>query len=203
MYRGVERLGLPPTRLDYEKLSRKLAAGNHWQGTRYYTGRVTQGMGELRYRNQRYLLNSLARVKGISCHTGSVVPRSPEKAMQRVSSLLKTLSEQGADSFDAAMLKRIEKTYSALDAVRYVEKEVDVMIALDMLALMSRYDVAYLLSADADFIPAVRKVRESGREVVVASCTPRTRLNRAASTFIHLDEGYLAACGGEAVNSSQ
>ncbi len=42
----------------------------------------------------------------------------------------------------------------------HVEKQVDVAIAVDLvtMAFRDQYDVAYFLSADADFVSAVREV---------------------------------------------
>ena len=42
----------------------------------------------------------------------------------------------------------------------YVEKQADVWIAVDLVSMAYRdeYDVAYLLSADADYVSAVREV---------------------------------------------
>lgn len=53
---------------------------------------------------------------------------------------------------------------------RAVEKGVDTAIATDLLSLAweGAYDVAILLTSDADFIPAVERVQEKGLKVVNA-----------------------------------
>ena len=51
----------------------------------------------------------------------------------------------------------------------YEEKGVDVILAIN-LVLMARdgeYDVAYLVTGDSDFAPAVQMVRQIGKEVVL------------------------------------
>jgi len=50
------------------------------------------------------------------------------------------------------------------------EKGIDIMLATDMLvhAIWNNYDVAILVSGDADFEPAVRRVRDFGKKVYVA-----------------------------------
>lgn len=45
------------------------------------------------------------------------------------------------------------------------EKGVDVGIAIDMIAKLQAYDVAVLVSGDADFLPAVRHLKDSLRQV--------------------------------------
>lgn len=90
----------------------------------------------------------------------------------------------------------------------WVEKAVDVMIATDMvtMAYENKYDVAYLISADGDFTPAVEKVQKTKRQVFVAS--PRygakrkgknqpkygARLAGAADTFIPLRPEFFDDC---------
>ncbi len=53
---------------------------------------------------------------------------------------------------------------------RYEQKQVDVMLALDLVKLswLGRVDVAVLVAGDDDFVPAVREAREYG--VVVRLC---------------------------------
>ena len=48
-----------------------------------------------------------------------------------------------------------------------VEKAVDVMLAVDLVVMAERneFDVAYLLSADGDYTPAVEHVRTLGKQV--------------------------------------
>lgn len=50
----------------------------------------------------------------------------------------------------------------------YTEKAVDVIVAINlvMMARNNDYDVAYLITGDSDFAPAVDMVRQIGKEVV-------------------------------------
>jgi uncharacterized LabA/DUF88 family protein len=52
---------------------------------------------------------------------------------------------------------------------RYEQKQVDVMLAVDMVLLVSesRADVVVLVAGDQDFVPAVKAVRERGAYVVL------------------------------------
>jgi uncharacterized LabA/DUF88 family protein len=48
------------------------------------------------------------------------------------------------------------------------EKALDVTLAIDMLRLAPIYDVAVLLALDADYMPAIRAVKDLGKRVAVA-----------------------------------
>jgi len=53
-----------------------------------------------------------------------------------------------------------------------IEKGVDVMVAADMINLClikEKCDVCVLVSGDADFLPAMKLIKEQGREVITAS----------------------------------
>lgn len=76
----------------------------------------------------------------------------------------------------------------------YVEKGVDVAIAIDMLSLATNgvYDTAILVSCDADFIKAVEAVRGVGKHVEVACFFRAFRLKQAADKVISLNAQALA-----------
>ena len=69
-------------------------------------------------------------------------------------------------------------------------------IATDMVAMAYKdeYDVAYLLSADGDFISAIREVRATGRKVFVSSPVSGYQLSQAADTFIPLTRDPFRSC---------
>lgn len=53
----------------------------------------------------------------------------------------------------------------------YVQKEVDVSLACEMLehALLNHFDIAIVVSGDRDFVPAMQKVQAAGKRVEVAA----------------------------------
>jgi uncharacterized LabA/DUF88 family protein len=63
-------------------------------------------------------------------------------------------------------------------------------------AIGGAIDTAYLVSGDADFLPAVAIVRSMGKRVSVASPDVSARLIRAADAAIRLDATWFADCGG-------
>ncbi|MEH7328097.1 NYN domain-containing protein [Priestia megaterium] len=77
----------------------------------------------------------------------------------------------------------------------YVEKGVDVHIAIDMLTLAfhNAYDNAIILSADTDYIPVVEQVRQMGKNVTL--CIPDKqvagRMKAACDDWIVLNKEDL------------
>lgn len=73
------------------------------------------------------------------------------------------------------------------------EKQVDVYLATQMVALAyeNAYDVAYLISGDEDFAPAIELVQAKGKNVVAVSFkrSLSDELDRKADMVLQLDEG--------------
>ncbi len=78
----------------------------------------------------------------------------------------------------------------------YIEKGVDVAIAVDMLDLQNTYETAVLISGDSDFCRAVQLVKRGGKHVENASTrTISSRdLQQACDVFYLLDGEYLKDC---------
>ena len=75
----------------------------------------------------------------------------------------------------------------------YREKGVDTRISVEVVDLAHRdeYDAAYLLSADADFVPAVEVARRLGKTVVAASPRPGYGLTRAVHKYLKLTPDWF------------
>jgi uncharacterized LabA/DUF88 family protein len=82
------------------------------------------------------------------------------------------------------------------DATVFVEKAVDVFLAIDLvtMAIKNLYDAAYLLSADGDYTPAVAEVRSLGKKVYAASPLSGAQLAKAVNSFIHLRADWFDDC---------
>jgi len=76
----------------------------------------------------------------------------------------------------------------------YIEKGIDVAIAVDMLSMAVKniYDTAILVSCDGDYVKAVDAVKDTGRHVEVACFARAYRLRQRADKIIHLDTASLA-----------
>ncbi|MHB8840686.1 MAG: LabA-like NYN domain-containing protein [Candidatus Aquicultor sp.] len=74
----------------------------------------------------------------------------------------------------------------------YIEKGVDIKIAIDMLtkAFNDEYDVAVLISADSDFEEVVKAVRGLGKRVELGTFTNRKafHLGQACNKLLMLDK---------------
>jgi uncharacterized LabA/DUF88 family protein len=124
----------------------------------------------------KLLLNYLAgdaAVVGSYFYTG-VDPQNKEQ-----SKFLYWLSHNGFSVVTKRLIQRQNGSKKA---------NLDIEIALDMLGLQDRYDVAILVSGDGDFICAVNKLAQSGKRIVVASFRSTTSkdLIKAAHQYIDL-----------------
>ncbi|MEF8773094.1 MAG: NYN domain-containing protein [Halobacteriales archaeon] len=73
----------------------------------------------------------------------------------------------------------------------HVEKGVDIQLATELIAQAynGAYDVAILVSGDADYARAVRYVQDQGKRVVVASFeeTTSSEMRKLADEYVELD----------------
>lgn len=78
----------------------------------------------------------------------------------------------------------------------FVEKAIDVQIAVDMVMMAANgdYETAYLLSADGDYTPAVEAVRRLGRKVFAVSPSPCVNLAAAADAYIRPKRDWFVSC---------
>ena len=195
-YHGLKGLGTVDLgRLNYRKLSLKLVGPRQWIGTRYYVGRVPQSGDVTPYTNQRRFLAKLEADWRISTHLGRLEQRpvaNPTAADLR--SYLSNLRTR----IDFRVFQDLMKLAQGRQGTTvFVEKAVDVMIAVDMVVMAERngFDDAYLLSADGDFTPAVEHVRSHGKRVYAVSASSGARLAAAVNSFIRIrDSLWFADC---------
>ena len=106
----------------------------------------------------------------------------------------------------AALPTRLDpKLYRDLSAIAAlskvtvtVEKAVDVMLAVDMVAMAIRneYDVAYILAADGDYTPAAEAVRDMGKIVIAAAPRAGAQLAAKVDTYMRLQKDWFRSCFG-------
>lgn len=188
-YHGLRRLGVDSQDLDYRRMVSKLLVDRELRGVRYYVGRVSGDLPRMR-RQSRAL--SVLRRQGIGVELGRV-ERNTMRA--RANPLVRRLREVMAvwrAELPPSLAAELESLCES-DLPYYVEKQVDVLIAVDMVGMAQRdeYDLAYLLSADGDFVPVVREVQRLGKRVFVASPWRGHQLAHAADAFIHLSSDWL------------
>ena len=112
---------------------------------------------------------------------------------RRLGAWLNSLAPRGERLHPQAYAELHRLRCEASGAV-WVEKAVDVMIAVDMISMAHRdaYDAAYLLSADGDFTPAVDEVRDIGKKVFAASPLYGAALAARANAFISMKRDFFA-----------
>ena len=195
-YHGLKTIGVANLgRLDYARISTKLAGPRLWTATRYYIGRVPQTGDTRLYAAQRHFLAKLKQTDArISVHLGRLEPRRVEDAAAReLRAYLANLRER-IDPSVFRNLMRIADSHRT--AIALVEKAVDVMLAVDLVVMAERgqFDAAYVLSADGDFTPAVEAARAQGKRIYVASALPGAQLASAANAFIPVRRDWFDDC---------
>ena len=146
------------------------------------------------YTNQRRFLAKLEADPRISTHLGRleqrpVTSRTARDLRSYLSNLRTTIDFRVFQDL-MTLAQRHQK------ATVFVEKAVDVMLAVDLVVMAERddFDDAYLLSADGDFTPAVEHVRSRGKKVYAVSASPGARLAAAVDSFIRIRGSWCADC---------
>jgi len=196
-YHALKRLGVPDLLcLDYAKISRKLVGPRDWVETRYYIGQLRQENDSKVYADQRRFLKRLTDTDSrISIHLGRLESRRAEDVTAK---RLRKYLENPPVPIDPRVRLDLERIAGRQGRSVFVEKAVDVMLAVDMVVLAERdgLDAAYLLSADGDFTPAVAAVCSKGKKVYAASPAFGSMLASAANAFIRMGRSWFDDCYG-------
>jgi uncharacterized LabA/DUF88 family protein len=76
------------------------------------------------------------------------------------------------------------------------QKGVDVRIAVDMVThgFKNNYDIAVIVSADSDLVPAVENIKAEGKQVELAFFDKCWELKNSCDTFIELTPDFFNDC---------
>ncbi|MGU9950726.1 MAG: NYN domain-containing protein [Gammaproteobacteria bacterium WSBS_2016_MAG_OTU1] len=195
-YHGMKKLGLKANGLNYSTFSQKLAYDREWVETRFYIGKLTQKADPTLYDGQRRFLSKLENQDKVNIFLGRMELRATKNTANNLSAWLDNLSKsKKSDAVSSRVKRQLWDIAKKKDFV-WVEKAVDVNIATDMVSMAyeGRYDVAYLLSADGDFTPAVQKVHDIGKKVVVVSPAYGHKIAQVADVFIRLEKENFHGC---------
>lgn len=144
--------------------------------------------------SEAFLARLTATDSRISVHFGRIEPRiTSNEAANELGNYLATAKAK-IDPTVFSDLSDIATRHT--DATVFVEKAVDVFLAIDLvtLAINDAYDAAYVLTADGDYTPAVDAVRKLDKRVYAASCLNGARLASAVNSFIRLPPTWFADC---------
>ena len=184
-YHSLKRIGVSSHDLDYQEVAKKLLLdGRKLAGIRYYIGKINDNIA--RIRRQDTQLKNL-RLQNIHISLGriektTILPKN-NSLIEKLNQILDRESTRIPDDVHNELTQLCREQISV-----YTEKEkqVDVRIAVDLVSMAQRdeYDVAYLLSADGDFVPAVEEARRLGKQVFAVSASSGWQLGTAVNTFI-------------------
>ncbi|RUM31989.1 MAG: NYN domain-containing protein [Aquifex sp.] len=166
-----------------ERLMIFIDGSNLFHGIRYLNikvdySKLVEFLREGRYLVRAYFYTAVPQEKDVKKGT-------PEwDSLMRQRRFLDELSLMGIKVKTANLRK--------LPSGEYLEKEVDIMLATDMLSLAYRnaYDTAILVSGDSDFIHTVEAVQSLGKRVENATFkkTSSYSLRKVCDRFILLDD---------------
>jgi uncharacterized LabA/DUF88 family protein len=182
-------------KLDFKRLCHKLAQDRDIARIDYFVGKLSAAAPG--YGAQRSFAAHMEHA-GINMVWGRV-ERRPGKGPidEQIKGLLTWTQQHLKPLLDLPIYNMLREKITALHSSDiWVEKAVDVQMAVSMVegALSDSYDVAYVLSADGDFTPAVKLILEQGKKVFVASFQSGAKLQEVVNTFIRLRADFLDDC---------
>ena len=190
LYHAARDIGIATGDLDYTALAHKLILDRRLAGIRYYVGKVSGDVS--RIASQGKFLDRI-RAQGVDVALGRIERSMLDPDKNPLITRLRDLIAANRPSLSEPLLGRLQELCETR-LPRYTEKRVDVSIAVDMItmAYADRFDTAYLLSADGDFVPAVEAVKSRGKKVFAASPAVGRELGKAVDTFIPLRREWFS-----------
>ena len=195
LYSSLKAKGVWANRIDPYKVARKLVESRTLMEVRYYIAQIDRTAPERVYRAFRQLTALLGRYEEVRICVGHIQEiREVNPCAHELATYLAGLSVRiQPDVFRE--LVALASRHREVTVHR--EKGVDVFLACDLVDLARRdaFDVAYLVSGDADFCPAVGIARSIGKRVFVASPNVAARLINVCDVAIRLDPAWFEDCG--------
>ncbi len=188
-YHAARHIGISTGDVDYQKLANNLILNRELAGIRYYVGQVS---GDLSRRSSQQKFLSRIQGQGVTVVKGRIERKMVRPEDNPLIGKLKDVVAAHKADLGGPILLELE-ALCKMSLPQYTEKRVDVSIAVDMVTMAygGQYDVAYLLSADGDFVPAVEAVKKSGKKVFAASPSSGYELTRVVDKFIRLRKDWF------------
>lgn len=195
LYSSLKASGIWANRVDPCWVARKLVEFRTLVEVRYYIAEINRTAPKRVYRAFRDLMARLNQHDEVHVCTGHIqVVREKNPCAHALASYLASLSVRiPQDVFQDLVALAVRHK----EVTVHREKGVDVSLACDLVDLARRdvFDVAYLVSGDADFCPAVDIARSIGKRVFVASPSIAARLIDSCDVAIRLDPSWFEECG--------
>lgn len=195
LYSALKAAGVQANLVDPYKVARKLVQMRRLVEVRYYIAEINRTAPQRIYRAYRDLTTRLGRHTEVRICTGHIQHiRERNPCAHELASYIAGLSVRIPKEVFHDLLALASRHK---EIIVHREKAVDVFLACDLVDLARRdvFDVAYLVSGDADFCPAVAIARSMGKRVFVASASIAGRLIRACDVAIRLEDTWFADCG--------
>ena len=194
-YHSLKDANLDPDQIDLQKVCDKLRQARERCYLGYYVGKL--GADAPHYGLQRRYFHRLRSV-GVVVVEGRIERRPVGTVLSdKVNDTLAWLAKHVSGKMPLPLYNILrQKVGGLVESYTWVEKAVDVHIAVDMIAMANRdeYDVAYLLSADGDFTPAALEVRRLGKCVFAASASHGNELRKAVDGYLRLKPEWFDDC---------
>lgn len=194
LYNWLKTIGIRANEIDPYKVAQKLAQDRPLREVRYYIARIDNTAPERVYQANRAIIALMSSHKNSVVRTGHIqYLRDRNRCAEELRRYLATLTVR-LPAHVYKDLTGIAARYS--ETVLHREKGVDVYLACDLVDLARRdaFDLAYLISGDADFGPAVRLARSFGKRVYAASPDVAKRLRDECDLTIRLRHDWFADC---------
>ena len=188
-YHGLKRIGINSDQLDYPRLARKLLFGRQLRQIRYYVGKAPAPRKKIAA--QEKVIRRLQK-QGVQVFLGRVEQNRMAPGRNPMTAALLAILAGAKTPIPEETRARLFRLCG--ETIPYfVEKQVDVRIAVDLVSMAHRdeYDDAYLLSADGDFVPAVEEARNLGKKIFAASAAEGRQLGAAVNAFIPLKRNWF------------
>jgi uncharacterized LabA/DUF88 family protein len=162
-YHNVKKI-IKPSDIDFKKVASLICLSHNYdlKGIRWFVSTPSIADGETMYYRHMSFLSHLKK-QGIEVITRKLQRLSNKEIQEKKKELIDSLS------FCEVCKPLVEENFLELADIKRKEKGIDVWIAIDMVrkSLIEKdCDVAVIISGDADFVPALELIKESGKEVL-------------------------------------
>lgn len=183
-YHGLKNC-IGNTKIDFTKFAELLCKDRELIRTYYYNVPVNQNYFPDTYKEQQRFFDSLKSLPYFELKLGRL-----EKRQTRINK--NELMKQFGEEITKIILDKMG------DTITFVEKGIDVSMAVDMLRLAyhNGYDTAILVTGDADFVAAIEGVKDMGKHVENAYFREAKgyHIRMSSDKFILLDKEHLGPC---------